>query len=68
MRIEVGMCNVRTNEHSTAYSRQVGERTITSPDITVPGYRLRLSIAEAERLSHDLAQAVEEAKRHIELV
>jgi hypothetical protein len=53
-------CNVVTGVHSEAYRRE-GE--LPSPEVTIPRYRARLSIREADMLSRALAQAVELAQK-----
>lgn len=54
-------CNVVTLEHSTAYRRSDG--TPPAPQITVPGYSMRLSIESAEWLAQCLTEAVARARK-----
>jgi hypothetical protein len=64
MRIEVNAsCNVCTGEHSTAFRHADGR---VSPQITVPGFRLRMTINEAFRLSADLKEAAQRASDELE--
>ena len=59
-RIKVNeMCNVVTAEDSRGYVRSDGR---CAAQITVPGYRMRLSIESAERLAGALFEAVVHAK------
>jgi len=55
-------CWLNTNEHSKQYVRHDG--TVT-PEITVPGFRLRMSLDAAESLAASLAEAVAFAKKQL---
>ena len=53
------ICNVVTGDDAKSYVRHDGT---CAPEITVPHLRLRLSIAEAERLMESLQEALVIAK------
>lgn len=54
-------CNVCTDEHSKAYVRNDGT---CAPEITVPEFRARLSIEDAQALGQALLDAVSIAQEH----
>jgi hypothetical protein len=54
------ICNVVTEEHSEAYRSEA--QPIPRPQVTIPRFRARLSIEEANRLAQALTEAVRVAQ------
>lgn len=54
-------CNVKTEEDATGF-RSFGKTP--KPQITIPSFKLRLSIFEAARLVTHLAEAISIARQH----